>query len=111
MAKDMRPSGLVNIPHRKAQNYAAHPLTGFLVSKGENGQPWILHAYADVPDIESEDFTPVGDGKTMAGAGVHQRMARIDVAAFLVSEASLRVLAEYLKKEFKDPEAAAQDGE
>jgi hypothetical protein len=35
----------VTIQHQKSPFYAIHPLTGFLVTRGNSQQPWILHAY------------------------------------------------------------------
>lgn len=102
MTKEATQPGIVKVPHRKVASYGVHPVSGFLIGKGEGGQPWILHAYADVPEIESEDFKAGPDGKTMIGAGVHQRLTRIDIGAFLISEANLKLLSEFLKNEFKE---------
>lgn len=102
MGKGTEQLGGVKMTHRQAANYGVHPVSGFLVSKGENGQPWILHPYTDVPEIQSEEYKSVPGTKTMVGAGVSQRMVRLDIGAFLVSEATLKSLSDYLKKEFKE---------
>lgn len=97
MADDGNPKvgDIITVKHQRTPDFIISPVTGFIVHGPDKSNVFILQAYVDMPEADTENYR-VEEGGQLVGAGVKYEPVRYDVASLFMTREGLQGLYQLL---------------